>query len=201
MGHSWRYTGPGRLRLRRHHRLWRVATEQRSWYVRNGASGATLVNGVVWGQFGDCPVAARLGGEDPGPMELNVWRPSTASGSLRGRLRAWVELPSRLGPTAIYRSHWIWTIPATASSSCFVRRPARGTACSEFRHHLGTAGGYPGPPFGSDGRSTLGSQRVPPTTGLIYNCFSPAGSTCTAGTTSHGSPGPPGVVAIPGRGK
>ena len=53
--------------------VWRPSNG--SWYVRNGATGATLVNGVAWGQFGDCPIAARLEGR-PSTMQLNVWRPS-----------------------------------------------------------------------------------------------------------------------------
>ena len=67
MGHGRRYPRPGRLRRRRNHRLWRVAAEHRPWYVRSGASGATLVNGVAWGQFGDCPIAARLAESRGGP--------------------------------------------------------------------------------------------------------------------------------------
>ena len=68
MGHGWRYPRPGRLRQRRNHRLWRVATEQRP-LVRSqrGRRGATLVNGVAWGQFGDCPIAARLGANGRAP--------------------------------------------------------------------------------------------------------------------------------------
>ena len=54
--------------------VWRPSNG--SWYVRNGATGATLVNGVAWGQFGDCPIAARLAADGPGTMQLNVWRPS-----------------------------------------------------------------------------------------------------------------------------
>ena len=45
--------------------VWRPSNGR--WYVRNGATGATLVNGVAWGQFGDCPIAARLIGTARAP--------------------------------------------------------------------------------------------------------------------------------------
>ena len=54
--------------------VWRPSNG--AWYIRSGASGATLVNGAVWGQFGDCPIAARITESSMGPKTLNVWRPS-----------------------------------------------------------------------------------------------------------------------------
>ena len=95
--------------------VWRPSNG--SWYVRNGASGATLVNGVAWGQFGDCPIAARLVGarrrQHHGPERLAaVQRRLVLWAVVRGHGRS---VHSRLAPTAIYRSRRIWTATATAT--------------------------------------------------------------------------------------
>ena len=53
--------------------VWRPSTG--TWYVRSGATGATLVDGVAWGQFGDCPIAARFA-DGAGPMQPSAGFPA-----------------------------------------------------------------------------------------------------------------------------
>ena len=106
--------------------VWRPSNG--SWHVRNGASGATLVNGGTWGQFGDCPIAARMRGATNGTERL---------AAVQRRLVLWA-VP--VGPLRICRRVWHlrrYTVragsraaPPTATWSFFVRRLARGTATS-----------------------------------------------------------------------
>ena len=110
-------------------------------------------------------------------MELNVWRPSngvwycgrsfTGTGGFAYAFGTYGDIP--FAPD----------IDGNGDGdhrSCF--RPSTGTWYgydSEFLHYLGTAGGYPGPPFGPDRHQASALTVYRPTTGLTYNCFSPHG--------------------------
>ena len=174
--------------------VWRPSTG--AWYVRHGGTGATLVNGVAWGQFGDCPIAARLGESGPGPMELNVWRPSngvwyfgrsfTGTGGGAAAFGTYGDIP--FAPD----------MDGNGDGDQVVFRPSTGTwygLAPDFAITWGQPGDLPAP------RQFSALTVYRPTTGLTYNCLGPAGSSCTGGTSTEGPSGSPGVVPIQGRWK
>ena len=59
---------PGRLRLRRNHRLWRVATEQRPLVCPQRCERRDAGQRRALGSVGDCPIAANLTNQGAGPM-------------------------------------------------------------------------------------------------------------------------------------
>ena len=150
MGHGWRYPRPGRLRQRRNHRLWRVATEQRplvrSQRGERRDAGQRRGLGSVRG-LSDCGPTHRASGA--GPMQLNVWRPSNGvwyygrsfAGTGGTSIRVWHL--RRYTVRAGYGRRRRRRLRRFSSVDRHVVRHHSG-----FLHYLGTAGGYPGPPFG-----------------------------------------------------
>ena len=181
--------------------IWRPSNG--SWYVHDWALGATLVNGVAWGQFGDCPIAARLDGHGPGVMQLNVWRPSNGvwyygrsfagTGGLTFPLGTYGDIP--FGPD----------IDGDGDGDLVMFRPSTGTWYGEspdFSIAWGQPGDIPAPRSVLTGgpvqSSALSVYR--PSNGMTYDCFTPTGSGCTT-TSTDGPSGSPGVVPIQGRWK
>ena len=173
-----------------------------SWWVRNGASGATLVAGVAWGQFGDCPIASRLRGVNgPGPMQLNVWRPSSGvwyygrsfegTGGLTFEFGTYGDIPFGAD------------MDGDDDGDFVVFRPSTGTWYGESPD-FAIAWGQPGdiPVARSDLLTQIEALIIyRPTTGLIYKCFVPVGSSCLFGTATEGPSGSPGVVPLQDRWK
>ena len=168
LGHSRRYPRPGRLRRRRHHGLWRVATEHRV-VVRSqrGERRDASQRRGTWGRVGEyCPMRPpdwRFNGA--GPMQLNVWRPSNGVwvhrrvvvGHGRRCIRVW----------CLQRHHLRTGYGRRRRGRRVVFRPSTGTwyglrtsGSLTFAVTWGQPGDIRGPPFGPD-RSNLGAHRYP----------------------------------------
>ena len=179
--------------------VWRPSNG--SWYVRSGATGATLVNGVAWGQFGDCPIAARLGISGAGHMDTE-------------RLAA---VQRRLVPGAVVCGHgrsafafgtygdipFAPDMDGDGDGDFVVFRPSTGTWYG-FDPDFSIAWGQPGDipaPRSALARSSLGSQRLPPDDRPDLQLFQPRGFIVHGGTSTEGPSGSPGVVPLQGRWK
>ena len=169
--------------------MWRPSTG--SWYVRDGEIDATLVNGVPWGQFGDCPIAGRLLSDSPGSLQLNVWRPSngvwyfgrsfTGTGGLTLAFGTYGDLP--FGPD----------MDGDADGDFGVFRPSTGTWYGQdptFSVAWGQPGDIPVPRSARTGvqPSVLSVYRA--ANSLTYNCFSPLGRRAREGRAPRVRPGP-----------
>jgi hypothetical protein len=175
--------------------VWRPSTGQ--WFVVSGDRSTTLVNGVAWGVYGDCPIASRLVGGGAGELQLNVWRPSNGTWYL-GR-----SLAGAGGQTVVYGAYgdipFGLDLDSDGDGDLLVWRPSTGTWYSPepaFAVAWGQAGDIPAPRSGSTAQTpALSVYR--PTTGMSYSCYSPAGAGC-ASTSSNGPAGSPGVLPLPG---
>jgi hypothetical protein len=177
--------------------IWRPTTGQ--WFVRSGQNTATtLVSGVAWGQYGDCPIPGRLFGSGAGSLELNVFRPSN------GVWYYGVSLAGAGGHTFAFGTYgdipfaMDWDNDGDGDIAVF--RPSTGAWYAEsgmFSVLFGAPGDIP-IPHGYQASTGSALQVWRPTTATRYTCNLPGGSSCAGGTTSQAA-GAVGVVPLPGR--
>ena len=177
--------------------VWRPTTG--AWYVLSGADAATvLVNGTPWGQYGDCPLPARVSALT-GPKHLNVWRPSN------GTLYFGRTLAGAGGFAFAFGAYG--DIPFLADASAIgavapvVWRPSTGTwfgASPSFSVAWGQPGDIPLVRTGLPSGQGFAVAVYRPSTGLLFQCNASSGTSCTSSTTLGPAPGILGNVLLQG---
>ena len=178
--------------------MWRASTGQ--WYVLSGANpGVVLVNGVAWGEYGDCAVPGRLAASGPGDLNLNVWRPST------GRWYYGRSLAGSGGESLSWGVYgdipFVMDFDGDGDGDIAVWRPSTGVwygMAPVFTVLWGAPGDIP-VPQGYQGSTSSILFVWRPSTGTRYDCHAPSGSSC--GSTTASPAGAPGYVPLAGRSK
>ena len=179
--------------------VWRPTTG--AWYVLSGADAATvLVNGTPWGQYGDCPLPAGTP-VFSGPKQLNVWRPSN------GTFYAGRSLAGTGGFARAFGAYGDIPFLLDKDSNGFVGpvvwRPSTGTWFGlGAENNFTVAWGQPGDiPLVRIARFPFQDFAVAvyrPSTGSLFQCNSPGGTSCTSTTTLGPSSGIRGNVLLQG---
>ena len=170
------------------------------WYVLSGADRLSpLVFAVPWGQYGDCPVAARLNGEGSGPLELNVWRPANGVWYYGQQLDG-----TGTGFTTAWGAHGDipFSIDADADGDgdIAVYRPSTGVWYGLNPSHTipwGQPGDVPMPISARTTGFPAVLEVYRPLDQTVYQCIGPAGGGCQ-NTGVIGPIGSLGVVPLPG---
>jgi hypothetical protein len=177
--------------------VWRPTTG--AWYVLSGADAATvLVNGTVWGTYGDCPLPARVG-LLTGPKTLNVWRPSNGTYYAERTLAGTGGFAYAFG--AYGDIPFLPDGDSNGNGAPVVWRPSTGTwygIFPSFTVAWGQPGDIPLVRTGVPAGQGFAVAVYRPSTGSLFQCNSPSGTSCASTTTLGPSSGIRGNVLLQG---
>ncbi len=166
------------------------------WYILAGPSGGSVLAATSWGEYGDCPVPGRLSGGGTGPLELNVFRPSTGTWYY-GR-----TLAGTLGTSFSFGTYgdlpFAIDIDGDSDGEIVVWRPSTGVWYGNAPSFF-AVWGAPGdiPSFRSDPGLPAELHVWRPRDQRLYTCNNPM-SGCTSNSFTVVIP-PPGRVPVNGR--